>query len=62
MEKSNFDQLLQQHLTGQVTGQEKTKIETWLHVMKTHNAGDLELSKEEQNAKSRRSWTILNIT
>lgn len=49
MEKSNFDQLLQRYLTGQVTEQERTKIEAWLDVMKTEDNSDLELSKEEED-------------
>lgn len=49
MEKSNFDQLLQRYLTGQVTEQERIKIEAWLDVMKTEDNSDLELSKEEED-------------
>ena len=50
MEKSNFDQLLQRYLTGQVTEQERVKIEAWLDVMKTRNTtDDLELSKDDED-------------
>lgn len=48
MNKSNFDRLLKRYLTGQVSEQEKVKIEAWLDMMKTENVSDLELSKEDE--------------
>jgi ferric-dicitrate binding protein FerR (iron transport regulator) len=48
MEKSNFDQLMQRYLTGQVTEQERIKIEAWLDEQKTDDTTDLDLSKEDE--------------
>ena len=48
MEKSNFDRLLQRYLAGQVTEEEKIKIESWLEVMKTEDPTSLELSQEDE--------------
>ncbi|NOS93031.1 MAG: DUF4974 domain-containing protein [Cyclobacteriaceae bacterium] len=48
MEKSNFDHLLQRYLTGQVTDEEKAKLEAWLEVMKTEDTTHLELTPEEE--------------
>lgn len=48
MANTNFDQLMKRYLTGQVSEQEKAKIEAWLEVMKTEDTTDLELSKEDE--------------
>jgi ferric-dicitrate binding protein FerR (iron transport regulator) len=48
MEKSNFDQLLHRYLTGQVTEQERIKIEAWLEENKSEGNTDLELSKDDE--------------
>lgn len=48
MEKTNFDQLLERYLTGEVSEQEKIKLEAWLEVRKTNASVNLELSKEEE--------------
>jgi len=48
MEKSNFDNLLKRYLTNQVSESERVKIEAWLEVMKTEDAKNLELSKEDE--------------
>lgn len=48
MEKTNFDQLLERYLTGEVSEQERLKLEAWLEVRKTGGSANLELSKEEE--------------
>lgn len=48
MEKSDFDRLLNRYLTGQVTDEEKTKLEAWLEVIKTENTTHLEITSEEE--------------
>lgn len=48
MKKSSFNELMQRYLTGEVTEQERIKIDAWLDVMKAEGDGDLELSKEEE--------------
>src|SRR6266850_5329921 len=48
MQKSEFDKLLQRYLAGEVSEQERIKIESWLEVMKTEDTSDLELSKEDE--------------
>lgn len=48
MEKSDFDRLLQRYLTGQVTDEEKAKLEAWLEVMKTEDTTHLELTPEDE--------------
>ncbi len=48
MEKSDFDRLLQRYLTGQITDEEKTKLEAWLEVMKTEDTTNLELTEEDE--------------
>lgn len=49
MEKSNFDRLLQRYVAGEVTDQERIKIEAWLEVMKTEDTTHLELTKADEN-------------
>lgn len=48
MDRSNFDRLLHRYITGQVSGEEKAKLEAWLDVVKTEHASELELSKEDE--------------
>jgi transmembrane sensor len=48
MDKSDFDQLLERYLTGQVSDQERIKIEAWLEVMKTDTLHDLTLTKKDE--------------
>jgi transmembrane sensor len=47
MGKSNFDTLVRRYLEGQISEEEKVKLEAWMDVRKTEDSGDLELSKEE---------------
>jgi ferric-dicitrate binding protein FerR (iron transport regulator) len=49
MEKSNFDQLLNRYLTGEVSEQERLKIEGWLQVMQTEKKEDLTLSQDDED-------------
>jgi ferric-dicitrate binding protein FerR (iron transport regulator) len=50
MEQSDFDKLLERYLAGQVSEQERLKIEAWLNVMKTEDKySDLELSREDED-------------
>lgn len=48
MQKSDFDQLMERYVTGQVSEQERKKIEAWLDVMKTEDNTDMELSDEDE--------------
>lgn len=48
MEKSNFDQLLKRYITGEVSEDERRKLEAWLDVMKTKNRNNLELNEEDE--------------
>jgi ferric-dicitrate binding protein FerR (iron transport regulator) len=48
MQKSDFDQLMERYVTGQVSEHERVKIEAWLDVMKTEDNTDLELSDEDE--------------
>ena len=48
MEKSNFDDLIQRYVTGQVSEQERIKMDTWLDIMKGVNTSDLDLSPEDE--------------
>lgn len=43
MEKSDFDRLLERYLKGEVTEQERIKLEAWLDVVKTNVPEGLEL-------------------
>lgn len=45
MKKTNLDKLLERYITGQVTDQEKMKIEAWLDVKKTEEGTDLVLDE-----------------
>lgn len=48
MEKSNFDNLLEQYVNGQTSPEETRKIEVWLDVMKAEKGNDMELSPEDE--------------
>lgn len=48
MQKTDFDQLMERYVTGQVSEQERKKIEAWLDVIKTEDNTDLELSDEDE--------------
>lgn len=48
MEKSNFDQLLERYVTGQVSEQERIKIEAWLDERKAEGNVEEELSAEDE--------------
>ncbi len=48
MEKSNFDDLLERYLANRVTEEERTRLETWLEVMKSEDTRDLELSAADE--------------
>lgn len=49
MEKSDFDLLMERYVTGNVTHQERIKIEAWLDAIGAEDNTDLELSKEEED-------------
>lgn len=49
MEQTNFDQLLERYLNGQLTEHEKIKLEAWLNVVKTKYKQELVLSKEDED-------------
>jgi len=49
MQKSDFDKLLQRYLAGEVSEEERIKIEAWLDVMKTRDTADVELSREDED-------------
>jgi transmembrane sensor len=48
MKKTNLDRLLQRYIAGQVTEQEKKKIEAWLDVKKTDEGSDLVLDEQDE--------------
>lgn len=48
MAKSDFDRLMERYLKGEVSPEEKTKIEAWLETVRSKEAIDLELSQEEE--------------
>lgn len=48
MKKTNLDRLLQRYVTGQVTEQEKKKIEAWLDVKKTDEGSDMTLDEADE--------------
>jgi transmembrane sensor len=50
MERSDFHRLMERYVKGDVTEQEKLKIETWLNVLKAENISDAQLSKEDEDA------------
>lgn len=49
MQKSDFDRLMERYVKGEVSEQEKVKIEAWLEVMATEDTTDLELSPEDED-------------
>lgn len=61
MGKSNFDQLLERYLTGQVTEAERIKLEAWLDERKTEGDVDLELSKEDEEKIFQRITSIHDL-
>jgi transmembrane sensor len=48
MKKTNLDRLLHRYITGQVTEQERIKIEAWLDVKKTREGKDMVLDEEDE--------------
>lgn len=48
MKKTNLDSLLHRYITGQVTEQEKIKIEAWLDIKKTDEGTDLVLDEADE--------------
>src|SRR5687767_12091879 len=48
MKKTNLVDLMQRYITGQVTDQEKRKIEAWLDIKKTDEGQDFLLSPEDE--------------
>jgi transmembrane sensor len=49
MQRSDFDRLMERYLKGDVSEQEKLKIEAWLEVMATEDTTDLELSPHDED-------------
>src|SRR5688572_1152418 len=54
MKKTNLDRLLQRYITGQVTEQEKIRIEAWLDVKKTQEGKDMVLDEKDEEKLFRR--------
>lgn len=48
MKKTSLDKLLERYITGQVSEQEKRKIEAWLDVKKTDDGADFILSESDE--------------
>ncbi len=48
MKKSNFDELMHRYLSGEVSDQERKKIEAWLGVMKADRKTELSLTGEDE--------------
>lgn len=49
MEKSDFDRLLERYLKGEVTEQERIKLEAWLDVVKNNVPDGLELDRDTED-------------
>lgn len=49
MERSDFHRLMERYVKGEVTEQEKRKIETWLNVLKSEHISDAELTRQEED-------------
>lgn len=49
MEKSDFDRLLERYLKGEVTEDERIKLEAWLDTVKTNVPGGLDLDRETED-------------
>ncbi|MBA4056250.1 MAG: hypothetical protein C0490_16160 [Marivirga sp.] len=49
MKKTNFDQLLERYLNGQLSEQEKIKLEAWLNVVKTTYKEELVLTPDDED-------------
>jgi transmembrane sensor len=49
MQRSDFDRLMERYLRGEVSEQEKLKIEAWLEVMATEDTADVELSPQDED-------------
>jgi transmembrane sensor len=47
MDESNFDRLLERYVSGQVTPQEKKKIEAWFEVRKSRGDENAQLNEQE---------------
>lgn len=60
MKKTNLDSLLHRYITGQVTEQEKIKIEAWLDIKKTDEGTDLVLDEADEERLFRKITS--NIT
>src|SRR5690349_16594417 len=48
MKRTNLVDLMQRYITGQVTAEEKKKIEAWLDVKKNDDGRDMLLSPEDE--------------
>lgn len=48
MEKTNFDDLIERYVTGQLSEQEQIKMDVWLDIMKSTDSTDLDLSAEDE--------------
>lgn len=60
MKKTNLDRLLQRYITGQVTEQEKKKIEAWLNVKKTDEGSDMVLDEADEERLFRKITTSVD--
>jgi transmembrane sensor len=60
MKKTNLDRLFQRYLTGQVTEQERLKIEAWLDVKKTDEGTNLVLDEEDEEKLFQKITSKLN--
>jgi len=60
MKKTNFNRLLKRYLNGQVSEEERRKLEAWLDVMKTAEGSTLELEEEDEERLFRKITS--NIT
>lgn len=49
MNKTEFDRLMERYLEGNVSEEERAKIEAWLDVMKTEDRGDLDITPEMED-------------
>lgn len=60
MKKSNFDALIHRYVTGEVSDQERKKIEAWLRVMKADRNTELSLTEEDEERLYQRITSTLD--
>src|SRR5690348_3960311 len=62
MDKTNFDQLIERYLKGEVTDLERNKIEAWLDANKARNGKSFVGSKQDEEELFRKITSNINNT